>query len=314
MSLSSTSGMDAPLRLGFLVMPLSLVMSSCVAVPVPWFPKNPYTSEQIEFLEAEDVSRVEVVSKLGTPWANLDEKTFVYLANKNSAFIIVAVYGGGGGDQPINRDYFLVIDFNEAGFVSGFETYSDSLRHNFCFENGICLQSKTFNIPLAPTELDEQAKKFEAVDDKCVVYVFRDTDGVGMSENAYTDIRSPHGDFKFRRLATSVEHGYSRFEFAPDKFLRMQAETQPPPLSGDEHGPFDNDPAGEKKPPSNLVFTCLAGEVYYLRIYVPERNDRPIQFDPVEAELAKAKIKEAKLLLDRREFSNKELETGKLVQ
>ena len=302
------------LRLGFVWFFLLLVMSSCIAVPVPWFPKNPYPPEQIEFLDAKDVSRVEVVEMLGPPWANLDGKTFVYLASKNSAFIVVAVYGGGGGEQPINRDYFLVIDFNEGGIVSGYETYSDSLRHNFCFENGICLESRTFNIPLAPTELDEQAKLFEPVDDKCVVYVYRDTDGVGMSENAYADIRSPRGRYKFRRLATSVEHGYSRFEFAPSKFLRMQAETHPPPVSGDEHGPFDNNPAGEKKPLSNLVITCLAGEINYLRMYIPERNDSPIQFHPVEAEVAKVTISKAKLLLDRREFSTEELKTGSLVQ
>ena len=135
-----------------------------------------------------------------------------------------------------------------------------------------------------------------------------------MSENAYTDIRSPRGRYKSRRLATSVEHGYSRIEFTPAKYVRLQAETQPLPASGDEHGPFDNDPAGEKKPPANLVFTCLSGAIYYLRIYVPERNDRPIEFHPVEAEVAKAIISKANLLLDRREFSTEELKTGNLVQ
>ena len=305
--------MRALVRLCFVwVLPL-VVMSSCIAVPVPWFPENPYPPELIEFLEAENVSRAEVVSKFGSPWANLGSKTFVYIASKNSAFIVV-IFLKGGVDQPINRDYFLVIDFDEEGMVSGFETYTDSLRHDFCFQNNICLESKTYNIPLAPADLDEKAKQFEAVENKCVVYVYRDTDGEGLSENAYTDIRSPRGAYRSRRLVTSVEHGYSRIEFAPSKFLRMQAQTQPPPSSGDEHGLFDNDPGGEKKPPTNLVLTCLSGEIYYLRIYVPERNDRPIQFHPVEAEVAKAKIRKAKLLLERREFSTEELKSGNLVQ
>jgi hypothetical protein len=314
MNLSYASGLYALSRLGFVWLLPLMVISSCIPVAIPWFPKNPYPPEQIEFLDAEDVSRVEVVSKLGPPWANLDGETFVYLASKNSAYVGLATLGGGSLDQPINRDYFLVIDFNEVGIVSGYETYSDSLRHNFCFENGICLESRTFNIPLAPTELDEQAKLFEVVDNKCVVYVYRDTVGVGMSSSAYSDIQSPRGTYKSRRLATSVEHGYSRFEFTPAKFLRMQTETHPPPASGDDIGLFDNDPGGEKKPPSKLVFTCLAGEIYYFRIYVPERYNRPIEFHPVEAEVAKAKISKAKLLLDRREFSNEELKTGNLVQ
>jgi hypothetical protein len=302
------------LRLSFVwVLPL-LALSSCVVIPIPWFPENPYSSEQTEFLDSENVNRAEVVSKLGLPWANLGQNVFVYVASKNSAFVLVGSYGGGGIDQPINRDYFLIIDFNEEGFVSGYETYADSLRHNYCFENGICLVSKTFNIPLAPTKLDEQAKQFEAISNKCVVYIYRDNVGEGMSENGYTDIRSPGGTYKFRRLATSVEHGYNRIEFTPSKFLRLQSQTQPPMVSGDKHGPFDNNPSGEKKPPSNLVLTCLAGEIHYLRIYVPERNDRPIQFHPVEAEVARAKIIKANLLLDRWQFSTEELITGNLVQ
>jgi hypothetical protein len=286
-----------------------LILSACV--PIPWFPENPYSEESKSFLSGSNVTRIDVDSQFGQPWANLGVSTFVYVASKASAYILIY----GGSDLPVNRDYFLVVDFDDDGFVSKFETFADSLRHNHCFGNGICLESKTFNIPLAPSSLDAKAKQFVPEPDKCVVYIYRDREGIGMAENGYANIlfRDSSSYSRFRRLATSVEYGYSRMEFTPSKILEIRIEMQSP-----KHGGLDdlsdNDPDGEWKEPVNNKLTCNAGTLNYFRLYVPEKNDRKIEFHTVEPEVAQHQIRGIKLLLDRRQFSVEELRDGRLVQ
>lgn len=286
-----------------------LMLSSCV--PIPWFPENPYSEESKSFLSGSNVTRVDVDLQFGQPWANLDVSTFVYIASKASAY--VGFYGGGVA--RVNRDYFLVVDFDEDGFVSNFETFADSLRHNHCFGNGVCLESKTFNIPLAPISLDARAKQFTPEPDKCVVYIYRDREGIGMAENGYANIlfRVTSSDFHFRRLSTSVEYGYSRMDFSPSDTLELRIEMEPP-----KHGGMDdlsdNDPDGEWKEPVNNRLACNAGAINYFRLYVPEKNDRKIEFHTVEAEVAQHQIQGMKLLLERRQFLAEELRDGRLVQ
>lgn len=288
---------------------LFLILSSCV--PIPWFPENPYPDETTSFLSAKDVGRGDVVSKLGQPWANLNVESFVYIASKKSAYILIYNSGAAG----VNRDYFLVIDFDDQGFVSKFETFADSLRHNYCFENGICMESRTFNVPVAPTRLDKEAKLFIPEPGKCVLYIFRDREGIGMAENGYADIsyRSSNSSHPFRRLLTSVEYGYSRLEFSPSETLEFRVEMQPPKYGGADDL-SDNDPDGEWKDPVYRSLACRSGMLEFLRLYVPEKNERKIEFHSVEPAVAKHKILGMKLLLERREFLAEELQQGRLIQ
>lgn len=251
---------------------------------------------------------------MGAPWANLDMRTFVYIADRDSGYILWGGYGGSGAAIPINRDYFLVIDFDENGLVQRHEAWADSLRHKHCFENKVCLDRKTFNIPHAPPELDADAKRFDAVPGRCVVYVYRDSDGTGLSENTYADIRFQDTWSHLRRIATSVEHGYSRLVFTPSKFIQLEVSVKAHSIADKEHGPFDNEPPGEKKIPVSKHFACADGEVHYLRIYVPERNRTSIAFHEVQASVAQKKMSEMKLLLDRRHFLDGELSSGILQQ
>ena len=282
---------------------------SCV--PIPWFPKDPYSDEMKSFLSEREVERTEVVQQLGQPWANLDVNTFVYIASKKSAYFLYY----GGGTPGINKDYFLVVDFDEQGFVSEFETFSDSLRHNHCFENGVCLEASTFNIPLAPDALDAKAKMFIPDPEKCVVYIYRDRAGIGMAENGYANISFRNVSFshKFRRVATSVEYGYSKLEFTPTDLLRLKIEMEPPKHFGQDYL-SDNDPGGEDKEPVTQKFACHAGTLNFFRLYVPEKNDLGIEFHPVESEIAKQKIQGMKMLLERRQFLEEELRNGKFIQ
>lgn len=289
------------------------ILSSCIAVPVPWFPRNPYPPEQIRFLE-DSVHRTEVVSRLGAPWANLDTRTFVYIADQDSGYILWGVYGGSGGAVPINRDYFLVIDFDEHGLVRHYETWADSLRHQHCFDNGVCLERRTFNIPLAPPREDAEAKRFEPEPGRCVVYVFRDPDGTGLSENTYADIRFQDTWSRFRRIATSVEHGFSRLVFTPSKFIQLEVSVKAQSLADRQHGPFDNEPPGEKKIPVSKHFSCADGQLRFLRIYVPEKNRASIAFHEVDPDVAQKKMSEMRLLLERRHFLEEELKSGTLQQ
>jgi hypothetical protein len=286
-----------------------LLLASCIAVPIPWFPKNPHAEEIIGFLDEEAVDREEVVARLGQPWANLGLRSFVYLADKRSAYVLVAAYGGSGGEIPINRDYFLVIDFDTDGEVVNYETYADSLRHDYCFQNQVCLERETFNVPVAPPAFDLEAKKFEAVADKCVIYVYRDHEGRGLSENSYVNISVGIDGNPMRRLATSVEHGFHRFEFPPTMRLEIRFSLPEYP-DVNEEGWFDNDPATERRTSKTTLLPCAAGEVAFYRLYVPEKNSRPMEFDGVHPVIAEAKISRMKLLLERRLLLTSELESG----
>lgn len=288
---------------------VGLILASCIAVPIPWFPSNPHAEEIIGFLDEETVNRKEVVARLGQPWANLGLQSFVYLADKRSAYVLVAVYGGSGGELPINRDYFLVIDFDMDGEVVHYETYADSLRHEHCFQNQICLHRATFNVPVAPPRFDLEAKRFEAVDDKCAIYIYRDDEGQGLSENSYINISVGINGSALRRLATSVEYGFHRFEFAPTERLELMFEL-PSFTEVNQEGWFDNDPATERREPKSVLLPCAAGEVSYYRLYVPEKNSRPIEFDGVQPTIAQAGISRMQLLLERRLLLTSELETG----
>lgn len=291
--------------------PCSLMaVSSCIAIPFPWFPNDPYATDIVQFLDEEAVDRERVVATLGMPWANLGSDVFLYLADKASGYVLIVV-GYSGGFAPINRDYFLAVNFDERGEVSGYETHVDSLRHDFCFESGICLAHKTFNIPLAPTDLDEEAKRFESISGKCVVYIYRDDVGEGLAENSYVDISISVDDGSFRRLATSVEHGYSRFVFTPAKQLELKFNL-PPHSEVNQAGWFDNDPATEQRTPERRSIPCEAGSVSYFRLYVPEKNSMPIEFEAVEAGAGQEKISKLKLLLERRLFLASELNSGEI--
>lgn len=292
----------------------TISLTSCIAIPIPWFPRNPHAEEVISFLDDENTSRVEVFRELGQPWANLDSRSLVYLADKRSAYILWGAYGGSGGEIPINRDYFLVIDFDDSGMVKHYETYSDSLRHHHCFNNGICLKSRSFNIPLAPPELDQEARRLVADNSNCLVFLFRDEEGEGLAENGYLDILFHRGERyrAFRRIATSVEHGFSRLEFKPGSPLELELSMHPPDPDN-QHGPFDNTPQGEIKKPIRRHVDCKAGQMKFFRIYVPEKNNRSIHFHTVDAQTFRQKITGADLLLERRLFLQQEIETGVLV-
>lgn len=288
---------------------LLLPVSGCV--PIPWFPEDPYSDDMKSLLSDHQVERREVVQKFGQPWANLDVKTFVYIAPRKSAYVLF--YEGGAAG--INRDYFLVVDFDEQGFVSEFETFSDSLRHNHCFENGVCLEASTFNIPLAPYALDAEAKMFLPDPEKCVVYIYRDKEGIGLAENGYANIsyRNVSLSHKFRRVATSVEYGYSKLEFTPTDALRIKIEMEPPKY-GDLDDLSDNDPDREWKEPVTQKIACHADNLIFFRLYVPEKNDRGIEFHTVESAVARQKIQGMKLLLERWQFLEEELRNGKFIQ
>lgn len=290
---------------------LGLLPPICGCVPIPWFPEDPYSDDMKSFLSNHQVERSEVVQKFGQPWANLDVKTFVYVASKKSAYVLFY----GGEVAGINRDYFLVVDFDEQGFVSEFEIFSDSLRHDHCFENGVCLEANTFNIPLAPYPLDAEAKMFVPDPEKCVVYIYRDKEGIGLAENGYANISYQNISLshKFRRVATSVEYGYSKLEFTPTDALRLKIDMEPPKHGGQDDL-SDNDPDGEWKEAVTQKFACHADSLNFFRLYVPERNDRGIEFHSVESEVARQKIQGMKLLLERRKFLEEELRNGKFIQ
>ena len=120
------------------------LLVSCIpfAIPLPWFPKDPYKNGLQALEHKNSVHRDDIIYDFGMPWAAINDSNFIYIRDKPSSFIIfgVAVYGGGGSADAgpmTHRDYTVSFYFDGEGNMKSFQTYADTGKHDFCFNNDV---------------------------------------------------------------------------------------------------------------------------------------------------------------------------------
>jgi len=103
---------------------LILFSSACIVIPTPEHRlggRVPCDDEKTAFIVQDTTSKEEVLLKLGEPDLVLNQETiFVYRWEMVAAYFFIGGYGAGTGG-PIQRPYFLIIEFNDKNFISRHE-------------------------------------------------------------------------------------------------------------------------------------------------------------------------------------------------
>jgi len=282
-------------RTALICLALLLGMNSCV---IPWFPSDPH-DEAGDLLQDGEATRDTLVNMIGPPDFVLDESSYVWIASKVDAYMTLGYNLGG----PISdRDFTLVVDFDPSGAEIRHEIHSHSGPHNFCFNDGICFSPRTQNVPLAPPERDIKAKSFEPDPFACVVYVYRDLEGVNTPNDDYVHINvSTESSDQNEKAMTYLEHhsmasvpgSYSYWRLPAPVSVQVQA-LYGHPLSY-EFG-VDNK-ADRKRSWDRTTFGCNTGDVKYVRLFVPKRRKHTSELNLVTAEQAKDAIKNLSLVM-----------------
>ena len=178
-----------------------LALGGCI---IPAFPRDPHR-EADGILESDEATRDELIELIGPPDFILDDSSYVWIASKTDAYLLLGYNLGG----PLGEVHFvLAVDFGPTGVVAHYETHSKSGQDEFCLSNGICFTPTTHNVPLAPSSLDMRAKRFESDPVACVLYVYRDGEGIfSPSEDyAHINVSTESSDEDGEGKAAYLEH------------------------------------------------------------------------------------------------------------
>jgi len=286
----------------------TMVLLGCiaVAVPVPWFPEDPYQDLLDHFAGQKSLAREEILDSFGEPWVAIGNKTFVYISDKPSSKVLwawgVASPGGasvgesGIGDMT-HRDFVLVFDFDEDGLMVQLDSYKDSGDHEHCFVNGICFEAQSENTPLAPPMFDSESKEFRPTPGLCTVYLYRDDITHGKTYWGYVDIKL--GELRGRQshavsAAASVGEGFFRWQVLPGRKYQLIAN-----FEDVNSFPFTVHTGHEERAETRLDFICGEGRIIYFRLAIPKRETRKPELHMMETIAAQTQIKQRHLLMGR---------------
>ena len=279
---------------------LSLILASCVVIPLPWFPTDPHEEPLAALAGKDAVTREEILQAWGDPWASAGEYNLIYVADKNSSYVVVATYGGtGSGWGPMTqRDYFVSFFFDESGVMKRVDTYADTGKHNHCFVSGVCFSRKTRNVPLMPEAKDKEAKQFKASPDKCSVYVYRKPFSDGISYKEYVDIQlaiKVEGDFyPATSFGASVPEGFFRWELKAGYTYKLTAD-----FRAVSDYPFVTHYAQPNRASSSTEFQCSSEKLIYAALTVPSSKRKAVNWSYPEPETAKESISHSRMLAGR---------------
>lgn len=278
-----------------------LVLAGCVpfAIPIPWAPSDPFADIKKEF-EKGELSLADILLYMGEPWAAIGDRTFVYVNSKPSSIVLYGVAGYGGESAAdaapmTTKDFVLIIDFDDQGVARNYETYADSLLHEHCFENGVCLARGTLNALLLPPHFDQSSKLFESKQNECSVYFFRDKpeSDVG-SENDYVGIlvRRRGADWPLKS-AVSVESGYSHWILPAQTEYVIETDFLSP-----RYYPFDTKTRTSNRQNLRKNFKCESGELLFVRFALPSSKRIPTVLEFVSENVGREKVSELRRLMD----------------
>jgi len=282
-----------------------LLIAGCIpiAIPLPWFPEDPF-KDGLEALEHQGaVHRDDIIFNWGKPWAAIDDSNLIYIREKPSSMIIVGFVGYGGtgsGDAgPMtHRDYVVSFNFDEKGMLKRFETYADTGNHNYCFENEVCFSEQTRNVPLSPEWMDKQAKQFHAATEECTLYLFRQPYQDGASYKEYVDIQLKHipkYGLKYPfSIGSSVPGGYFRWQLQSGHSYLLTAD-----FNVINSYPFTTHFNHKKRSATSIDVSCERGSIIYLGLVIPKKKKLPVELFVANPQSAQDSILQLKLLAGR---------------
>jgi len=66
------------------------------------------------------------LKEFGQPWAAWDERSFIYISDRPSSYLLVGTQTGGGVAAMTRRDFVLMFNFDELGILIDHEAIADT--------------------------------------------------------------------------------------------------------------------------------------------------------------------------------------------
>lgn len=203
--------MRSPLSLPCIAMPfhrllvffvLVTVLSACIAIPTKSPDEHPFNDESLAFIEIGTTTKEQVDAAMlnfpipegqitMTPSLKLTPKQFnggdwwLYPQRRGTWkwFVCAGTTAGGdcGATDRGERDYFLLIKFDDHGVVSDYDV--SSLGSNGCNNSGVCMGVGQYML-LAEEGQDDLAKTFQPPNDGCSVYMYAKV-GLSMEDEPF---------------------------------------------------------------------------------------------------------------------------------
>ena len=268
-----------------------LALNACIAVPVPWFPRDPHKEDLESLLAQEIILREDIVREFGKPWAAWDERSFIYISDRPSSYLVYGGIGGGEEFEMSRRDFVLMFNFDELGTLKDHEVFADTGDRDYCFSNNVCFGQSTDNVPLRPVPVENTEPKLEN-HGLCTVYLYRDEVADSRTYSSYVDIHLRKDEKGlFTPIGSSVAEGINVWHLEPAAIYEMKAN-----FTVDRY-PFKVSESQIRREDQTLRFFCDAGEKVYVRLAVPKSKKKATEFTWVNESTAKEFTKGLPVLL-----------------
>lgn len=156
-----------------LALPLFAVLTGCIAFPVKFGEKEPFSDDALAFIEIGQSTKEDIAATMSRPMRFMDGNLWLYARTRREANweVISLIPGFEGEGTTGNFDYrFLVIRFDDSNVVAGYET-SSSNDGKGCNRSGVCRVNYTYMLD-APEEESRAIKQFESPANHCGAYVY----------------------------------------------------------------------------------------------------------------------------------------------
>lgn len=155
------------------VLHLLTVLPACIALPLESGGEEPFSDERLAFIQIGESTKDDIATAMPWPTQFKDGNLWLYARTRQEAkwWLVVISPSGVGEATTGGVDYrFLVVNFNDIGVVSAYETSSsnDSVG---CNRAGVCKLGSEYMM-IAPEETDRAVKQFDNSSGYCGVYVY----------------------------------------------------------------------------------------------------------------------------------------------
>jgi len=159
----------------FCLLLLSVVLGSCIAIPIPVHDDDPFPNAREKLLE-DRTTREYIFALLGEPASYEQGSEWVYTAPEIEWAIVVATGGygggGGGGTMLIGQQHFLILQFNDQDVVADYRFESAAPEPRSCTSSLYCHDGANAVMRFADKSTESQVKDFKIAEGQCGVYLF----------------------------------------------------------------------------------------------------------------------------------------------
>ena len=152
---------------------LGFFVSGCVYIPGDF--EKPFGKVVTEPIKPGVTTRTDILATIGDPLVTYrEDRIFIYRGHQNLGYLICATPCGGSGGAVLDRPYYFVIEFDQAGTVTATNRFKEAFLGSTknCTGSGYCLGAFANGPPLfAPPKEDATVKRFLSDPQACIIYI-----------------------------------------------------------------------------------------------------------------------------------------------